>query len=87
MLAKTIYWYKQRHKKKPKNDFEKDLFKLLNNAVFRKTMENVRKYRDKKLVTTERSRNYFVSELKFHTTKVFTEKLLAIKMKNWNTYE
>ena len=45
-------------------------------------MENVRKYRDKKLVTIERSRNYFVSELKFHTTKVFTEKLLAIKMKN-----
>ena len=68
-------------RKKAKNDFEKDLFKLMNNIVFGKTMENVRKHRDTKLVTTKRRRNYLVSEPNFYTTKFFTETLLAIEMK------
>ena len=60
-------------RKKLKNDFEKDFFKLMNNAVFEKTMENVRKHRDVKLITKERRRNYLVSEAIYHTTKFFTE--------------
>ena len=64
-----------------KNDFEKDFFKLMNNAVFGKTMENVRKRRDIKLVTTDKRRNRLVSEPNYHTTKWFSEKLLAIDMK------
>ena len=68
-------------RKKAKNYFEKDFFKLMNNAVFEKTMENVRKHRDIKLVTTERRRNYLVSEPNYHTTKFFTKNLLAIEMK------
>ena len=53
----------------------------MNNAPFGKTMENAKKYRDIKLVTTERRRKYVVSEPNYHTTKVFTENLLATKMK------
>ena len=67
--------------KKSKNWFEKDFYKLINNAVFEKTMENVRKHRDIKLVTTGRRRNYVVSEPNYHTTKFFTEYLLAIEIK------
>ena len=53
----------------------------MNNAVFGITIENVRKHRDIELVTTERRRNYLVSEPNYHTTKFFTETLLAIEMK------
>ena len=53
----------------------------MNNVDFGKTMENVRKQRDIKLVTTERRRNYLVSEPNFHTTQFFTEELLAIETK------
>ena len=64
-----------------KNEFEKDFFKLMNNSVFGKTMENVRKHRDIKLVTNEERRNKLVSGPNYHTTKHFSENLLAIEMK------
>ena len=64
-----------------KNEFEKDFFKLMNNFVFRKTMKNVRKHRDIKLVTTNENRNKLVSEPNYQTIKHFLENLLAIEMK------
>ena len=64
-----------------KNGFEKDFFKLMNNAVFGKTMENVRKHRDIKLVTTDKRRNQLASEPNYHTTKYFSENLMAVEMK------
>ena len=64
-----------------KNDFEKDFFKLMNTAVFGKTMENVRKHRDIKLVATHKRRNQLVSEPNYHTIKYFSKNFLAIEMK------
>ena len=56
-------------------------FKLMKNSVFGKTMENVRKHRDIKLVTTDKRRNQLVSEPNYHATKWFSEDLLAAEMK------
>ena len=53
----------------------------MNSAVFVKTMENVRKHRDIKLVTTDKRRNQLASEPNYHTTKYFSENLMAIEMK------
>ena len=51
-------------------------------------MENIRKHRNIKFVTTERRRNYLASEQNYHTKKFFTENLLAIEMrKNLNVNE
>ena len=58
-------------RKKAKNDFEKDFFKLMNNAVFGKTMENVRNHRDIKLVKTEIRRNYLVSERNYFSLNIY----------------
>ena len=63
-----------------KNDFEKDFFKLMNNAVFGKTMENVRKHRDIELVTTDKKRSKLVSEPNYHTVNYISENLSVIKM-------
>ena len=68
-------------RKTAKNDFEKDFFKLMNNSVFGKTMEKVGKHRDTKLVTTEKRRNYLMSEPNYHTAKFFTGTLLAKEMR------
>ena len=52
----------------------------MNNAVLGKAMENMRKHRDMELLATDRRRNYLLSEPNYHTTKFFTEHLLAIEM-------
>ena len=68
-------------KQKAKNNSEKDFFRLLNKAVFGKNMENLTKYRDIKLVTTERRRNHLVSEPTYYIKKIFTENLFVIEIK------
>ena len=68
-------------RKKAKNYYEKDFFKSMNNVAFRKTLENMRRHRDIKLVTTEKRRNYLVSEPNYQTKRFCTENLLAIEIK------
>ena len=68
-------------RKAANNDFEKDLFKLMNNSVFGKTMENIRKHRDIKLVTTDQKRSKLVSEPNYHPTNLISEDLSIIEMK------
>ena len=64
-----------------KNDLEKDFFKLMNNAVSGKTMENVRKQGDIKLVTTDKKRSKLVSEPNYHTINLISENLSIIEMR------
>ena len=68
-------------RKLAKNDFEKYLFKLMNNLVFGKTMENIRKHRDIKLLTTDKKRSKLVSEPNYHTINLISEYLSIIEMK------
>ena len=67
-------------RKLAKDDFEKDLFKLMNNAVFGKTMENIRKHRNIKLVTTDKKINKLVSEPNYHMINYISEDLSIIEM-------
>ena len=65
----------------PKNEFEKNFYKLMNDSVYGKTMENIRNHRDIKLVTNNVRRKKLASEPNYHTCKHFSENLIAITMK------
>ena len=66
---------------KATNDFEKDFFKLMNNSVFGKTMENVRNRVDVRLVTDESKAKKLVSKPNYHHRTIFCENLVAVQMK------
>ena len=68
-------------RKVAKNDFKKDFFKLMNNSIFGKTMENIRKHRDITLVTTDKKRRKLVSEPNYHTMNYISEDLSIIEMR------
>ena len=68
-------------RKKVQNKFEKNFFKLMNNSVFGKAMENVRNHRDIKLVTSDKRRKRLVSEPNYHSHKKFSDHLMATEMK------
>ena len=66
---------------KAQNDFDKDFYKIMNNALYGKSMENVRRHKIIKVLNNDTKRNKLVSEPNYHTTKWFSENLLAIEMK------
>ena len=68
-------------RKAAKKYFERDLFKLMNNSVFGKTMENTTKNRDITLVTTDKKRSKLVSEPIYHAINLISEDLSIIEMK------
>ena len=68
-------------RKNAKNDFEKDFFKLMNNSVFGKTMENVRNHRDIKLVTSDKRRSILASEPNYHSSKRISKDLMIMEMR------
>ena len=83
-LIKMLGWnhiliWTQIWEKKAKNEFEKDFFKLIKNAILRKATENVKKYRYIKLFTAEKRRNYLALEPNYHTKTFFMENLLVMK--------
>ena len=67
--------------RKSKMDFRKEFFRLMINVIFGKTTANIRKHRDIELVITSEERSFLVSESNYHTTKWFSEGLLATEMK------
>ena len=64
-----------------KNNFEKDFYKLMNNSVFGKTMENIRNRVDVKLVNTEEKFKKLVAKPNFKSRKIFSENLISVHMK------
>ena len=71
---------------KAANDFEKDFYKLCNNSVYGKTMENVRKHSNIQLVTTNKKRSILGSEPNYHSTKYISKDLLIMDMKKREVY-
>ena len=70
--------YNTEKRKNAKNDFEKDFFKLMNNSVFGKTMENIKKRVDVRLVTDEKKLLKLTSKPTYVSSKIFNENLVAV---------
>ena len=64
------------------NDFEKNFFKLLNNSVFGKTIENMRKRQKVELITNRRKFRNLITKLNFQSFKIFTDDLVVVYMKH-----
>ena len=80
-MVKTYIDMNTELSKNAKNEFEENFFRLMNNSVFGKTMQNVRNHRNIKLVTSDKRRKRLVSEPNYYSNKKFSDHLMAIEMK------
>ena len=71
---------------KATNDFEKNFFKLMSNSVFGKTMENIEKRVDIKLVTSEKEALKLSAKVNFDRCTIFDENLIAVHMRKTRLY-
>ena len=77
---KTYTMLNTRLRKEAKNEFEKDFFKLMNNSVFGKTMENIRNHKDMKLVKSDKKYRKHVMKPNFKDGHLFSKHLYAVEM-------
>ena len=77
---------KNDYRRDAKNEFEENFFKLMSNAVFGKTMENVRNHRNIKLVNTYEKFNKYASEPHLMNVKCFSENVLAVEMRKTEVF-
>ena len=73
-------------RKEAKNAFEKDFFKLMNNSVFGKTIENIRKRQNVQLIDNRKKALKLSSKPNFDRSTIFDEHLVAIHMKKTEVY-
>ena len=79
---KTYIDFNVEKRKESMNDFEKNFFKLLNNSVFGKTIENMRKRQKVELITNRRKFRNLITKLNFQSFKIFTDDLVVVYMKH-----
>ena len=79
-MVGTIHQFNTQLRTRAKNNFERDFFKLMNNSMFGKTMENIRKHRDINLTTNEEAYLMRVMKLNFKSGIIFSENLMECKM-------
>ena len=79
-MVEFIHVMNRELRTKATNDFENDCFKLMNKSVFQKTIENVGKHKDIRLVATVIKRSRLVAVSNYYTTKRFSEKLAAVRV-------
>ncbi|XP_033753110.1 uncharacterized protein LOC117336607 [Pecten maximus] len=83
---KTYIDYNTEKRKQSRNNFEKDFYKLMNNSVFGKTMENLRKRMDVKLVNSEKKAMKLTCKPTFHEFRIFSEDLVGVHMLKQKLY-